>query len=283
MDKAAKYYGLDLSLTTVSESINLLRGIYKKTPCFGLWGTFEDGFEWAKSIPGPRVFLSLGSIYGNDRFDRAVRYLKMCAHMLRPEDLLLIGIDCHHDSKGVWKSYHDTEGVFEHFIRNGFKNSNIIIGGEWYRDEDWELHGVLEQNPLQHRFLLRATRPVEYGPAGLYFDAGTEIECYEGIKQTPEIMRKQFFSAGLTILEGWESPSGNICKTDSAILFHIGEDTNIYPDYMAIRTNLYQMNILLLQPRGLLANDDVLCSVETLPIQMSLAYSSNICGTNHQY
>ncbi|PGH15720.1 hypothetical protein AJ80_05428 [Polytolypa hystricis UAMH7299] len=208
--KAVRYYGLDLSHATVTESIELLRANYKHVQCFGLWGTFEDGFEWAKSVSGPRVFLSLGSIYGNDRFDRAVKYLKKCADVLRPEDLILIGIDCHPDPDAVWRSYHDSQGLFEQFIRNGFRFSNEVIGGQWYRDEDWEVRGVLEQNPLQHRFVLRAVRDVDYPPADLHFTTGMEIECYEGIKQTPELMAKQFVLADLTELGKWESPSGYI-------------------------------------------------------------------------
>lgn len=213
MGKEFHYYGLDLSRTTLTENIESLRLNYQHVRCFGLWGTFEDGFEWAKSISGARIFLSLGSIYSNDTFGRAVRYLKTCVGVMRAQDLMLIGIDCSKDLDAVWASYHDSDRLFDTFIRNGFRYSNVVVGGQWYRDEDWEVRGVLKQRPVQHKFVFRAVRDVDHPSLGLRFKIGTEIECYEGIKQTSELMARQFSSAGFHQLAMWTDPTGTICKS----------------------------------------------------------------------
>ncbi|EGX93597.1 DUF323 domain-containing protein [Cordyceps militaris CM01] len=218
LGKDVDYYGLDLSHKTLAANMESLRSTYQFVQCFGLWGTFEDGFEWAKSISGRRLFLSLGSIYSNDRFDRAVRYLKTCVGAMRPHDLMLIGIDCSPDPDAVWASYHDSSGIFEAFIRNGFQHSNVVVGGQWYNDEDWEVRGVMEQQPppLRHKFVLRAVRDVEHPPTALCFKAGTEIECYEGIKQTPDLMARQLSSAGLHEWRGGRSRPGQFMSISSS-------------------------------------------------------------------
>jgi uncharacterized SAM-dependent methyltransferase len=186
---------------------------YQNVECFGLWGTFEDGLEWSKSLDmqRPRIFLSLGSIFGNDRFERAVKYLSMWSRTLRPADRILLGIDVCQNKETVWASYHDENGLFEAFVRNAFLHSNTILG-PWYRHEDWKVTGVLEENPLFHRFVLQAVSNVVYASAGIRFSVGDKIECYEAFKQTPAGMRQQFQQAGLQEIGMWQSSSTNICE-----------------------------------------------------------------------
>ncbi|KAI0523915.1 DUF323 domain-containing protein [Xylaria bambusicola] len=206
------YFGLDLSLKAVQGNIDGLRATHKNIQCTGLWGTFEDGLEWAKGIEGPMLYLSLGSIFANDRLPRAIRYLQPWHDALRPDDLMLIGVDCLQDPELVWKSYHDTAGVFERFIRNAFAYSNRVVGVEWFRDEDWDIRGELELNPVAHHFVLRAVRDVDGGESGISFKKDDEITCYGGYKQTPSLVRQQFQAVSLTEIACWPSPSGKICE-----------------------------------------------------------------------
>ena len=53
-------------------------------------------------------------------------------------------------------------------------------------------------------------------------NAGDTIECYEGTKNGPEIMRDQFSLAGLREVESWASPSGRICKWSATYLGNSG-------------------------------------------------------------
>jgi uncharacterized SAM-dependent methyltransferase len=73
--KSERYLVRDLSKPILEESLTHLAHRYRFVQCSGLWGTFVDAFTWAHSISSdaqPKFFLSLGSIYGNDRFDSAV-------------------------------------------------------------------------------------------------------------------------------------------------------------------------------------------------------------------
>ncbi|KAI1169626.1 DUF323 domain-containing protein [Nemania sp. FL0916] len=210
--KDISYFGLDLSFNSVREGIEGLRTEYKKIQCTGLWGSFEDGLQWAKTVEGPMLYLSLGSILGNDRLQRAIKYLRPWCEGFKPNDLMLIGVDCLQDPDLVWKSYHDAGGVFKQFILNAFAHSNRIVGTEWFRSEDWDIRGNLELNPVTHNFVLRALRDVDGGDSGIFFKKDDEIKCYWGYKQTPSLLRQQFRAVSLVEMACWPSLSGKICE-----------------------------------------------------------------------
>src|ERR1700710_404437 len=114
-----QYFALDLSRETLMECMRKLKPHYRHVHCFGLWGNFEDGLAWVKTIKSPKCIISLGSMFGNDHFDEAVARLKTWADIMRPEDRMLLGLDACQDQDVIWKSYHDDEGLFYDFVRNG--------------------------------------------------------------------------------------------------------------------------------------------------------------------
>ena len=217
--KDSAYYGLDLSRPALEENMRQLVPShrighrYEFVQCFALWGTFDDVHSWAKKIVDrPRWFCSLGSQFGNDHFDDAVAFLSKWAAIMRPEDRMLIGMDGSEDKEEIWRSYHDSQGLFEEFIRNGYTHSNTILGSPWYRDEDWDIRGVMQDDPLMHRWVIRAKREVIDTSLGLAFEPGDEIDCYEAFKYGPAVMHRLFAQAGLEVVATWKAPSALICK-----------------------------------------------------------------------
>ena len=189
-----------------------LTPIYRCVRCFGLWGRFEDGLSWSKTVEGPKWFLSLGSIFGNAPFDNAVAGLSEWTNAMRPQDRMLLGMDAHVDKEVIWKSYHDSQGLYESFIRNGLVRSNKVFGHSWYRDEDWEIDGIFQEEPVMHRTVIRAVRDVIYEPLGIHFGAGDVIYCGGAYKYGPAVMHEIFASAGLSETAIWKAPSSPICK-----------------------------------------------------------------------
>jgi len=185
---------------------------YKFVKCFGLWGTFDDALTWSRTIPSAKCYLSLGSIFGNDYFEPAVARLSVWAGAMSLQDRMLLGMDARENLKEVWDAFHDAEGLFERFIRNGLVHANKVLGESWYRDEDWNVAGILQENPTTHRFVITAVRDVFCELLQLRFAAGDEIDCYETFKYGPTSMRKQFEKAGFKELGNWKAPSSPICK-----------------------------------------------------------------------
>lgn len=194
----------------------LRRSEYSHIKCFGLWGTFEDGLAWlnAQSFENPRFFMSLGSIFGNDHFTDAVTTLSEWKNRAfkSDADALLLTMDATNDIKALWESYHDINGLFERFIRNGHMHSNRILGHEWYRHEDWDFHGILQDEPLMHRFVIRANKTVSCEPLNLELPLGFEIDCYEAFKYPPDLMRRQFAESRLEEIGTWKTTGAQICK-----------------------------------------------------------------------
>lgn len=181
--------------------------------CFGLWGTFRDGFDLIRSIKTPVVILSLGSMFGNDKFDSAVSSLVPWARAMKPDDRMLLGLDAECNEEEIWASYHDSQGVWEDFIRSGLRASNEILGHKWFLDEDWQIVGALNSDPTVHNFRTCALKRVTVPELGLDFSAGDSIDFFESWKYKPDVMRRQFKAAGLHELNCWKTPGKPFCKS----------------------------------------------------------------------
>jgi uncharacterized SAM-dependent methyltransferase len=72
---------------------------------------------------------------------------------MSPQDQMLLGIDAREHLKEVCDAFHDAEGLFERFVRNGLVHTNKVLGEPWYRDEDWDVAGILQETPTTHRFV----------------------------------------------------------------------------------------------------------------------------------
>lgn len=220
LEKAQKevdYFALDLSEDSLERGMQLLTPLYHFVHCFGLWGQFEDGRAWSKGVKGPKWFLSLGSIFGNAPFDEAVAGLSKWRSVMRPEDRMLLAMDANTDKDIVWNSYHDSQGLYDRFVRNGLRRSNVLFGHSWYRDEDWEITGRLQEKPVMHQSIVRAVVDISHEPLGIHFAAGDEIHCGGAYKYGPGMMNQIFVGAGLKEISRWEAPSSPICKCISPV------------------------------------------------------------------
>ena len=219
LQKPAFYFALDLCKDSLTRGMKEIGTAYEHIQCFGLWADFYAGLDFlnASDIAGPRLYLSLGSIFGNDHLTRAVDHL--CAWKAKAfigsADAMLLTMDGTTEAKKIWESYHDDAGLFEQFIRNGCRHSNDVLGCEWYRDDDWEHKAILQQDPDVHIFVLQAKRAVDCQQLDLHFAAGDTIDCYEGFKYGPEMMRRQFAEAGLEERACWKAPSHSLCMPRS--------------------------------------------------------------------
>lgn len=126
---------------------------------------------------------------------------------------MLLGLDGQDDIKVVWDSYHDHEGVFEAFMRNGLRQSSLNLGCMWYRDEEWEVEGEIEEGPpVKHEFVFRARGDVKCEEFGMGFGEGDEIACCEVFKYGPEDMKAQFQASGLEEIGIFKASNAPFCE-----------------------------------------------------------------------
>lgn len=196
---------------------------YQWVQCHGLWGSFNDSLDWIEDLPGPKLFCSLGSILGNDWFEPAVSNMLRFTSILGKDDMILIGMDSCKDKGTVWHSYHDEQGLFETFIRNGLEHSNRVLGTDWYVPEQWKVEGVWHQDPFMHQFAITALEEVSCINLGVKLPAGTQIDCYEAFKHDPREMFEIFEASNLEQIDSWRSTSTRIgkcrnCPSNSCLL-----------------------------------------------------------------
>ena len=163
--------------------------------------------EWSRSIYGPLCILSLGSFFGNDKFHDAVARLSSWREFMRPDDRMLLGLDGRQDEAHLWNAYHQSNNLFERFLRNGLEYSNALLGCRWYYEDDWIVGGVLQKEPLMHRFQIMARKAVVCEELNLHFEAGEFLDCFEVFKYTPVAMKAQFDAAGFHVECMWTSPA----------------------------------------------------------------------------
>lgn len=216
MQTPVKYFALDLSKPALEKSVTELAPRYKFVQVFSLWGTFDDALSWIRKEQPHHAaiwYISLGSFFSNDHFDVAVKTLIQWHSLMRDEDRMLLGMDGQDKAATVWDSYHDSSKIFEEFMRNGLRHSNVILGHSWYRCEDWDVTGSLEEGPpVTHKFVFRARRDVVCEELDLRFVMGDEIDCYEVFKYGPEQMRAQFAAVGLEEIATFKAPCEPFCK-----------------------------------------------------------------------
>ncbi|CAM1502063.1 Fc.00g040470.m01.CDS01 [Cosmosporella sp. VM-42] len=209
------YLALDISKTSLTQNVGYLTkqhsGPESTVTCAGIWGTFEDGRDYVETIDSPRMFLSLGSVLCNDPWPEALQHLKFWAGALRPEDLLLVGMDAHlkpKDTDKIWAAYHSSDDLYKKFFLNGFNHANELAGEEWFREDDWDMHATLEEEPTtRHRFYWRAKRDIELKKMGRTIIKGEEFDWFDSHKYGEDMVRLMCSKAGLSVISVWQAPS----------------------------------------------------------------------------
>ncbi|KAF5599246.1 hypothetical protein FPCIR_2476 [Fusarium pseudocircinatum] len=210
----AKYLALDISRSSLNHNVKYLVEQYpspeSSVTCAGIWGTFGDGMSYIQKISTPRLFLSLGSVLCNDPWPEALSHLKFWADALRPDDLLLIGMDGHtlpNNKEKIWNAYHSCDDLYHKFFLNGFKHANRLAGEEWFREEDWELLAQLEDEPTtRHRFFFRAKKDVKLKKMSRIIQKGEEFDWFDSHKYGEDNVRLMCYKAGLSVIDVWQAP-----------------------------------------------------------------------------
>jgi EasF-like predicted methyltransferase len=210
----ATYLALDISMASLKTNIDYL---VEKHPSpsssvkvAGLWGTFEDGMEYIRTIPGPRLFLSLGSVLCNDPWQQANDHLASWAKLFRPADLLVVGMDGHvlpgHFQK-IWDAYHKHEDLYIDFFHNGMNRMDRVLGFPCFRPEDWTIDAELTKFPYtRHRWFFRANKEIRLEQLDKVIKQGEEYDWFDSHKYDENDVRKMCRLAGLSVWDMWQAP-----------------------------------------------------------------------------
>ena len=119
IDRAGKrnirYFALDLDYAELERTLADLP-TYNNVSCYGLCGSYEDGFRWLGSDDertAPITVLYLGSSIGNFSRLESSNFIGKLSQSLHAEmgDAFLLAVDHCSNSSKIWKAYHDSDGT----------------------------------------------------------------------------------------------------------------------------------------------------------------------------
>jgi EasF-like predicted methyltransferase len=203
--KTIDYYALDLSQEELQRTLSQVPH-FKHVSCHGLFGTYDDGRDWLAGMKDdrPRCILHMGSSIGNFTQAEAVDFLKQFSDVMKPQDLILIGVDSWNQPDKVYHAYNDSQGLTHKFILNGLANANRIFNREIFHLPDWRVHGEYVYDSDEggrHQAFVFPIRDVTV--LGQRVHAFERIKIEQSIKYSELGSEKLFSLAGLEKLARW--------------------------------------------------------------------------------
>lgn len=123
-----KYVPIDISESTISGLINLIKQKFPKLETNGLVSEYFNGIKWLGQNGSKRNFvLFLGSTIGNFYKPNKLLFLRSLWNALNHNDLVLIGFDLKKDIDLMLKAYNDSKGITSKFNLNLLKRINYEL------------------------------------------------------------------------------------------------------------------------------------------------------------
>ena len=214
-NKATDYYALDMSLPELQRSLTEVPpSTFTHVRCHGLFGTYDDGLEWlkqGKDPERPKCIVSLGSSVGIFERADAQSFLRNFAEVLKPSDVLIVGVDGCLDRDKVLTAYNDGKGVTEQFYRNGLRNANKLLGQDVFKENDWDIIGVFNADEGRHEAFISPRTDIVAG--GFSFNRGERISLENAHKYSDPQQQQLWHGAGLRLDASFVERTGTYCKS----------------------------------------------------------------------
>ncbi|KAJ3161655.1 hypothetical protein HDU86_006425 [Geranomyces michiganensis] len=156
------YYAVDLSESSLRESLAPLCEAFPTIKFVGLLGCYEDSVDYiTKTVPHttPKTYLWLGSSIGNlDRPAAAAFLREICAKGMQPADTFLCGIDRRNSGKDISLAYNDPSGVTRDFILQGLTHVNQIFGRRVFDRDSFEYLSEYQKHEGRHAAYYRSLK-----------------------------------------------------------------------------------------------------------------------------
>ncbi|KAI9897777.1 hypothetical protein N3K66_007633 [Trichothecium roseum] len=206
-EKSIDYYALDLDYSELQRTLAQLPA-FDHVQCHGLWGTYDDGKKWLEEGDDskPKCVMHMGSSIGNFTQSEASDFLAQFANVMRPQDMLLLGVDACEKPEKVYHAYNDSKGVTHQFILNGLAHANSIFKKDVFTLEDWRVIGeYVYDHPSggRHQAFVSPTRDVVV--LDQHIKANERIQIEQSQKYSPTGLANLLRGAGLAEVQAWQT------------------------------------------------------------------------------
>jgi EasF-like predicted methyltransferase len=217
--KPVKYYALDVSVEELQRTLAAVPpGTYEHVRCFGLHGTYDDGFEWLKSphiASRPKAVLSMGSSIGNFSREDGAGFLRNISAALQPGDALLVGIDACKNPEKVFHAYNDRDGVTHKFILNGLIHANRLLGYDAFDIKQWRVIGEYDNTNGRHHAFVSPLQDVTID--GVLVKKDERIFIEQSFKYDELDRIRLWESAGIVEGSKWMNEEANYGKSSLSV------------------------------------------------------------------
>lgn len=197
--KTVSYVPLDLDRASLTAQIGRAKAKFPKVKTYGLWGSFHDGDAHYVNIKGPRLFLSMGSIFYNGPEDVVRDRCQQFRKHLGSRDRLIVGQDSP-AQKG--SSTHASYGSkqYDAFFTTYLGSLQAPAGISQDPKTAWTVESRMEKN--EHYFAVTATRDMvcEKFANRLKIPAGTTYRMFPSWKFTEDEIHGTTRREGLDIV-----------------------------------------------------------------------------------
>lgn len=201
--KHVDYYALDLSLSELQRTFaEVSSDEYSHVDLHGLHGTYDDALAWLshpQNLQRPTVVMSMGSSIGNFSREGAAEFLARFARLLKPSDLMIIGLDACTDPDKVYKAYNDSKGITQRFYENGLLHANAVLGYEAFQLSEWEVVTDYDVAGGRHRAFYSPKQNITID--GVLLQKGEKLVFEEATKYSPQQREQLWRDANLVLCE----------------------------------------------------------------------------------
>jgi L-histidine Nalpha-methyltransferase len=209
---ALHYVPIDVSATILAESA---RGLVARFPTLRVTGyvaNYRDELaRVAAQVPGPKLWVFLGSSLGNYEGDDAAGLLGQMARASGPDDRLLLGTDLDKDPRILEAAYDDFRGVTAQFNRNLLARINRELGADFV-PEQFDHRAVYRRDAgrVEMHLVSRIDQDVQIPGADLTvrFAEGESIHTESSHKYTPDGLRALAGRSGFAEETTWGDRRG---------------------------------------------------------------------------
>ena len=197
--KSCTYVPLDLERNSVGAQIRRAKSKFPGINVYGLWGSFVDGDAYYGNIEGPRLFLSMGSIFYNgpehvvkDRLQQFRKHLDR-----RPHDRLIVGQDSPATTGSSAHSAYNTK-QYGAFLESYLLAIQESAGIREDSGEAWSVKSTMDKS--MHYFEVTARKDVVCRLFdGYVVKKGTVFKMFKSWKRTEEDIEARTRDEGLHI------------------------------------------------------------------------------------
>ena len=157
----------------------------------------------------PRVYLFLGSSFGNFESEGRNRFLSMLHDTMREQDRLIVSVDLFKNPKRICAAYNDAKGVLARMERSSLSYINSTYHGN-FRLENFEHYSVFDAKNryVESRLFCTKSQQIEIGDIHLNFfiDEGESLLCDKMWKPTKQELISCFDNNNFHALEEISNP-----------------------------------------------------------------------------